>query len=718
MMETMVTSAQNTVDDTATGNDDDCVTYLDSEALSQSQESLITGLKASLLNEIEEELTTKASLAMTSVPPRPETANSMNPTAESDAYEQLAADIKVKPELITPDKFNSDVVYCLDSDEETPNQSVIDLSAEESSLVVSESNRTDEPIRLPPVRLFKCGLCRNMVLKSAIGFKRHVSALHSQEVNQLTCAHCSFVGQRDVMVAHYVSEHMEPQQEVKRYICEVCGNKYVSFTFVKKHLKDDHNLTKLVVTSKEITDGKYHFVVGEAVKKKKAMKRKLSTHKKGLQPPAKMKKFGPNDVDALPINPILDELVHCALCEFNTKVRLNMVRHLQLHAEQQPVPQTNPVNPVPYLETNEKHFDKMLNLASSSFASTPLRPDRNNKEERLPAVSQAVPPETMSRYPKYVPDKQRYTCGAKACCYTSVDEKMFKQHWETLHSGSNDYRCVHCPPHQHMDTSKPLTALRIVSHLKMHGMNLYACSGCPYYHNVRHMVDTHIAGNHSAGNVMVVRETSEPAPSVSTLPQPPVATPTMDLKPWQCGLCKFKSMLRPEVVDHCAKMHQSKMQYKCTYCAFRASNLENITKHQSKSHSDKAPETFYFYYREGSIPDEPDGTPRWHKQRQKGGIPETPVKTEVVESPASTSQSEAAAVEPPPITIPVVDLNIVKRDPDAEPTEHPVEELCAAFGQFCEPNGLKYKCPLCENISEETREAMQSHLYEELQYRK
>ena len=63
--------------------------------------------------------------------------------------------------------------------------------------------------------------------------------------------------------------------------------------------------------------------------------------------------------------------------------------------------------------------------------------------------------------------------------------------------------------------------------------------------------------SHSDGVLFIVREsaaaaaasasvsvtaTSAVTPSVVASPS---AAPTMDLKPWQCGFCKFKSMLRP-----------------------------------------------------------------------------------------------------------------------------------------------------------------------------
>lgn len=49
---------------------------------------------------------------------------------------------------------------------------------------------------------------------------------------------------------------------------------------------------------------------------------------------------------------------------------MNIIRHLQMHLDEKAVPDTAPVNPVPCLEKNEKMFDKMINLAASSFTTS------------------------------------------------------------------------------------------------------------------------------------------------------------------------------------------------------------------------------------------------------------------------------------------------------------------------------------------------------------
>lgn len=78
------------------------------------------------------------------------------------------------------------------------------------------------------------------------------------------------------------------------------------------------------------------------------------------------KLYHPSEVDQLPRSAIFVRDLQCALCSYSSKVRMNLVRHFQFHDQHSDVPTSAPVNPVPCLEKNEKMFDKMTNLASSS----------------------------------------------------------------------------------------------------------------------------------------------------------------------------------------------------------------------------------------------------------------------------------------------------------------------------------------------------------------
>ena len=92
---------------------------------------------------------------------------------------------------------------------------------------------------------------------------------------------------------------------------------------------------------------------------------------------------------------IYPRAIQCAMCPYNNKVRINILRHLQLHAKDKTVPESGPINPVPCLDKKEKMFDKMINLASSSHEQK-ISKDILKEEEKLdPSL------------PKYVPESNR-----------------------------------------------------------------------------------------------------------------------------------------------------------------------------------------------------------------------------------------------------------------------------------------------------------------------
>lgn len=109
--------------------------------------------------------------------------------------------------------------------------------------------------------------------------------------------------------------------------------------------------------------------------------------------------FSPDEIEQLPRQAIYNREVQCAVCPYTTKVRTNIIRHLQLHAKDQTVPESGPVNPVPCLDKKEKMFDKMVNLASSSHQNGRMggKPKETVKESK-----------EDDSIPKFVPEHKRY----------------------------------------------------------------------------------------------------------------------------------------------------------------------------------------------------------------------------------------------------------------------------------------------------------------------
>lgn len=80
-----------------------------------------------------------------------------------------------------------------------------------------------------------------------------------------------------------------------------------------------------------------------------------------------------------------------------------------------------PVNPVPCLEKNEKMFDKMTNLALSSFTDSARKASTVEKKE-----NSGLTKEEEAKLPQFIPATKRYVCGATNCDYLCLEESMLR----------------------------------------------------------------------------------------------------------------------------------------------------------------------------------------------------------------------------------------------------------------------------------------------------
>jgi len=211
--------------------------------------------------------------------------------------------------------------------------------------------------------------------------------------------------------------------------------------------------------------------------------------------------FSPDEIEQLPRQAIYNREIQCAVCPYTTKVRTNIIRHLQLHAKDETVPESGPVNPVPCLDKKEKMFDKMVNLASSSHQNGRMgaKPKESVKES-----------EADDSIPKFVPEHKRcvilikiatdkilekyyvltviylfchrYVCGVAECNYLTVNEAMLKYHLKALHSEEPYFHCSHCPPPSSGQENQNIAIDKMGIHLRMHDTRLYKCSHCNHHH--------------------------------------------------------------------------------------------------------------------------------------------------------------------------------------------------------------------------------------------
>ncbi|ROT74195.1 RE1-silencing transcription factor [Penaeus vannamei] len=264
-----------------------------------------------------------------------------------------------------------------------------------------------------------------------------------------------------------------------------------------------------------------------------------------------------------------------------------------------PIPTKQPINPVPCLERKELMFDKMMNLAGSSFEA------KKKKEDIDMRTKNPIPTEEYEKLPKYVPDERLHSCGIDGCNYLSCDDMMLKYHIRTLHADITSFPCPHC-------TDITITVEKISSHFKLHGDRLYRCGWCSYISYRRNVVERHMKEKHPTKKAFdfVIREPDESdgqKKQEEKIEEP--ATPVIPQVPqdpqWLCDLCKFCSVTQQEMVNHTSLKHAIKSQYKCGYCNVRSSVRASFDAHFAAKHLYQPFRVLCMYYRIDSEDIEP-----------------------------------------------------------------------------------------------------------------
>lgn len=215
------------------------------------------------------------------------------------------------------------------------------------------------------------------------------------------------------------------------------------------------------------------------------------------------------------------------------------------------MPKTAPVNPVPCLEKNEKMFDKMTNLALSSITNTSRMGSKTDKLDK-PRLTK----EEEAQLPAFIPLTKRYVCGATNCSYLCLEESLLRHHLIALHADETSYSCKHC--NQILSADKTINIDQLMKHLKMHELHLYKCPYCHFVHNLKHKVERHVSEKHldKTFEIIIVREMDAEPYEGGVVPEKSTEVSYFkEPKPWHCGMCKYKTVTRVEIVAHTENKH-------------------------------------------------------------------------------------------------------------------------------------------------------------------
>ncbi|XP_011056945.1 PREDICTED: uncharacterized protein LOC105147547 isoform X2 [Acromyrmex echinatior] len=655
--------------------------------------------------------------------------------------------------------------------------------------------QSDKPLTLDDIKdtgrigheLYKCGYLHecSFTAQNMDLLKAHVKTCNLGDPRQnLFCPHCK---KRAVKISLFL-EHIKTHG-LKRFGCSLCKLRYSVSYQATAHMKSKHKFFHTRIVPADPTNpAKDGLFIVQAVpyeaadrrNKKRKRANKSGTEQENEKSLDNEKlSFSPDEIEQLPRQAIYNREVQCAVCPYTTKVRTNIIRHLQLHAKDETVPESGPVNPVPCLDKKEKMFDKMVNLASSS-----------HQNGRMGAKSKESIKENEAddSIPKFVPEHKRYVCGVAECNYLTVNEAMLKYHLKALHSEEPYFHCPHCPPPSSGQDNQNIAIDKMGIHLRMHDTRLYKCSHCNHHHYHRHVVERHLTDKHPEKRpfVKVIREMENTENVQQPVPEETEEeVPDPDGNHWKCNLCDFKFVYKADVATHADTVHGENSQYKCTLCPFKTSGKIILEQHINSKHTyDSNADYTTIYQRIKGVnkrntetvdqggQDEPfDTTPLWSRNmprvRHIRGIlleeeTETPATNETspVTSKLSLGKRKSdAEIVTKPAKIKVSgksisldennklskekskrSLSCDKVSGETEGEGHVMKESAQSkvtgnksakdsmelidgndsdvgrFGPYGKPDANMYVCTLCNQFKSKYKHDMRDHLYRELNY--
>lgn len=448
--------------------------------------------------------------------------------------------------------------------------------------------------------LYRCGVpnCKKL-FPDKENLEIHMVNTVCGKRKNFQCVHCKMNGfSSGTLIAHMKTHGPH------RYFCYFCCSKFPVLLEVKKHIANIHKTAYVytfAMNPEKVNQDSDIFVTAPSSSKEinpysfyKNLN-DLYKHQQRLKMYKEKTVYSPDEINILPSQNILNTPLQCSVCDYNTKVKLNFVRHLNLHSSQNPVPRHDPVNPVPCLESKEKHFDKMFNLASSSHSEGTVIVNKD---------AQSV------KYPMFVSYLKRFTCSK--CTYINTNEEMMKSHLDIIHMDAKNYICPHCKLEVKSDKR---CNDKFIKHLRFHGNKLFRCRKCDYFHYDETQVNKHISVEHlctPASLIEIVRDMNENSAMDNSSP-----SAIFEYK-WKCNFCTYRSINRTDILKHIKDIHDYKNQFICTKCSFNSIREATAVAHLLK-HCDTTAKI------EKTFSELDDNTPLWRrnmtKTRNIRGIP-------------------------------------------------------------------------------------------------
>lgn len=400
------------------------------------------------------------------------------------------------------------------------------------------------------------------------------------------CYHCGQTFDKPLTLKNHIKIH-----GIHRYFCFCCNTTAPSQSIINQHFIETHqnNQTIVYALNETRTDPlKDMFVMcPRGTKSIKEFGVKLIDRNK--EKILLTKKFYlPEEASMLPQQSIFNEIVACKVCSYGSKVRANIYRHLLrgdcISNGGKPGTSTDPVNPVPCLDTGEKYFDKMRNLAASSNLSSRQQSNR------------------FDQYIQFIPEERRFVCGAKSCHYQTQTSDMLATHINTLHELHSSYNCPHC--NKDLCQNKKINTNEVLNHLQFHSSKLFKCPCCQYFHHTKGAVDKHML-LHPQNKERIILLVRQPK-SLDAKQKKSI------VYKWRCNVCSKATFdTRSLVKQHLQGIHQLNFQYQCMKCSFQNDIKNSVKEHIIQMHGNAESGNIKTIFER--VESEIDVTPIWRR---------------------------------------------------------------------------------------------------------
>ncbi|XP_054281094.1 uncharacterized protein LOC128998771 isoform X2 [Macrosteles quadrilineatus] len=551
------------------------------------------------------------------------------------------------------------------------NSPQLSIPAESDESAPSQDNMT-EPNQSSNIAYFRCGNkgCDYETTNSR-PLREHLMFCElSRSSPKLICTYCR---KEFKHTAKYIDHLLIHGPNL--YSCALC--KYESrLAKVNYHMKTIHHFltTTVLPVDREKTDPEQDLFVVHGKEKRRPGKKPGPKSKPKVESKTK---FSPQDLDKVPKAAIFLNALGCTQCSYETKVRSNLIRHIQLHLSGELVTQEEFVNPVP--EKTEKMFDKMMNLAGSSH-------------KKKPGLESSQDETAVECLYKYVPDQDRYKCHVKECGYRTLSETMLRDHISVIHKDETHYVCPHCVDKVEA-AAFPIDHLSM--HLKLHDSPVYKCSNCEFCSHIRRSIERHTEVAHSGEQVEVqVVRLFKPDHIVNKAGPKLHNIDTSDeqgVDSFSCNLCTFKTKKKKVILQHGISEHKMAKPFKCSLCGYECVN-EPID-HCKTYHPDEESHIISLYKKvtEMKRPALPPIPPLWKRDAKR---------LKLIRGIILDERGDA----PPPVVTATTGID-------------GLDLLELKFGHFGTPLGTSFMCPRCStSYSCKNRQEMKEHLFKDLDY--